>query len=115
MINRVELFDYHNVFDVDINGSHKYVYALPYYEHVYVGRHIYPDGVWLYSMTHETYLKLIMMKRKNKRVCHDYVINNIDKMLLTNGENDEYVYLGDKKDYLGSLPSVVIQSILQYY
>ena len=115
MINRVELFNYHNLFDVDLNGEHHYVYAMPYYEQLYVGRHIYPDGVWLYSISAETYVRLITMKRKNKQHCKDYVENKIDRILLVDGETDDFIYLGDKREFLGSLSSTVIQSILQYY
>lgn len=115
MVNRIELFNYHNVFDVDINGEHQYVYAMPYYEQLYVGRHIYPDGVLLYKINSDVYLKLVMMKRKDKKACKEYVENDIDKMLLATGGNDDYVYLGDKKDYIGSLSSVAMQVVLKYY
>ena len=115
MINRVELFNYHNLFDVDLNGEHHYVYAMPYYEQLYVGRHIYPDGVWLYSVTPEMYVRLVTMKRKNREYCKNYVVNNIDTILLNRGTIEDFVYLGDKKEFLGSLSSTVIQSIFQYY
>ena len=112
---RTELFNYHNVYDVyEFANRHYYVYGFPYYQKVYTGRHIYPDGARLYLISSERYIELITMKNKNRTMCQEYVENYIDKPLLDGQNVDGFEYLGDKLDYLGSMPSTVMQAICEY-
>ncbi len=114
---RTELFNYHNVYDIYEFGDknqHYYVYSFPYYKNVYSGRHLYPDGASLYLISSERYIELVTMKRKNHEVCQQYVEENIDSKLLVGSYVDGFEYLCDKLDYMGSLPSIVMQAVCDY-
>ena len=109
---RTELFNYHLLYDVEIEGEHRYVYGLPYYSRLYAGRHIYPDGARLYELTPETYIDIIVMKQKDRNVCREYMESEVDAVLMAGGTVEGYSYLGDKKDFWGSMPSAVMQALL---
>ena len=111
-MTRTELFNYHMLYDVvefGNKGEHYYVYSLPYYHNMYNGRHIFPEGAKLYLITAEWYAELVTMKHKNKAMCQRFVETNIDVNLIHNQNIDGFTYIGDKKDYIGSIPSVVMQ------
>ena len=54
------------------------------------------------------------MKRRNREVCQQYVEENIDSKLLAGSHVDGFEYLCDKLDYIGSLPSIVMQAVCDY-
>ena len=114
-LNRVELFNYHFVFDIDINGQHRYVYNLPLYKTAYSGRHIYPDNDKFYVITPEIYVQLITMKNKDKVKCQLFVEENIDVKLLANEKVDGFEYLADRQEYIGSESSALIQALVSKY
>ncbi len=107
----IELFNYHMLYDVTEDSSvpHRYVYALPYYDSLYVGRHIYPSGVKMYEITSEVYIDLLLRKQKSRKDCQRYVETEIDTQLIASKQVVGYRYLGDKKDLHGSLASVALQ------
>ena len=112
---RVDLFNYHMVYDVDEFDKHYYLYGLPYYKELYVGRHIYPDGVKIYAITPEIYIDLITKKRISREDCQKYVESKIDPVLMKGESLDGFQYIGDKNDYMGSMPSAVMQAVVQEF
>lgn len=115
MVNRTELFNYHNVFSVNLEGETYYVYCIPYYNTVYTGRSIFPDGGRMYLISGGMYAKLVTMKHKDSEHIASYVEYNIDDHLMKeNGELDGFIYIGDYQDFLGSQSSAVMQAVIQY-
>ena len=112
LMNRTELFQYHSVFDLKIDNEHYYVYNLPYYNNVYAGRHIYPDGDKFYRITPEIYIQLITLRNKNCRDCQSYIENEIDNYLIDDKRVSGFEYIDDKKNYMGSQSSAVLQAVI---
>lgn len=115
IVNRTELFNYHSVFDIEIDGQHHYVYNLPYYDNVYVGMHLFPDGDKFYIITSEVYIDLITRKNINRKSCQQYVEDNIDCKLIVSETVEGFEYLADRRDYLGSQQSALMQAIVCKY
>lgn len=113
--NRTELFNYHSVFDVELDGVHYYVYNLPYYDNMYVGRHLYPDGEKFYSIPAEMYVRLVTLKNKNAMMCQKYVEDNIDDSLISERLPYGFEYIGDRRDYIGSQLSALLQALVCKY
>lgn len=111
-LNKIELFNYHFVFDIDINNHHEYVYNLPLYKTVYSGRHIYPDNDKFYIISSEMYVKLLTMKNRDKVKCQTFVEECIDAKLLAGETVDGFEYLADRQDYIGSASSALIQALV---
>lgn len=115
IVNRTELFNYHSVFDVELDGVHHYIYNLPYYDNVYTGMHVFPDGDKFYVITPELYIDLITRKNKSRSNCQSYVEDNIDTYLIKNDCVTGFEYLGDRRDFLGSQQSALIQALVCKY
>lgn len=115
IVNRTELFNYHSVFDVELDGTHYYVYNLPYYDTMYVGRHLYPDGEKFYLIPSEIYVDLITLKHKNVSMCQQYVENDIDSYLIEDHLPCGFEYIGDRRNYIGSQLSALLQAIVSRY
>lgn len=111
-VTRTELFNYHNVFDLDIDNKHYYAYNIPYYNNINTGRSAYPDGDLFYRISHETYVKFINLKKKHATNLQSYIENEIDLKLINNETICGFEYIGDKKDYLGSQSSAVMQAVI---
>lgn len=114
---RSELFNYHMLYDIsDVSDDlkHYYVYSLPYYDDMYMGHNIYPEGVKLYIISSENYIRLLTMKQKNKQKCQSYVEQNIDNYLIQGKPVEGFTYIGDKSECIGSLPSAIVQLVLRH-
>jgi hypothetical protein len=113
-INRTDLFNYHNLFDIKFETGEYYVYTLPYYRAVYTGRHIFPDGNLIYLIDRELFVKLKSMQVYDKPECRSYVEQHIDSKLMNHIDSDEFIFIGDSANYVGSLPSAVMQALVKY-
>lgn len=115
MVTRTELFSYHNVFSVELDGKTYHAYCLPYYETVYIGRNVFPDGEHVYLIPGGEYAKLVTMKHRTPDRIAEYVEHHIDDPIMQDSKlPDGFIYLGERRDFLGSQSSAVMQAVIQY-
>lgn len=117
MVIRKEIGSHHHIYDIDFNGSHYYVYGFPYYNNLYTGRMVYPDGEKFYLITSEEYVRIMTLYSKDKRECEDYCEANIDVYIISTWQNAnecKFCYLGDMVDFFGHQNSAVIQALVRY-
>ncbi|MBO5435113.1 hypothetical protein J6A31_04755 [bacterium] len=114
MLDRVELFDYHNVILVSLDDNQYYVYCLPVYYNCDNGRSVLPDDEWMYLIPQAVYDGLLTLKKENMTMCKYHVEHNIDDLLLHGFLPDGFVKLGNSRDYLGSQLSAVTQALVKY-
>ena len=116
MISRTEICSQMKVFDVLLTDEHYYVFGLPVYDNMYVGKHLFPENELYYLISGEIYAKLISLWKCDGQSltnrCQEYADEALIRPILDGISDCEYI--GAMKDFRGSELSVVAQAMVKW-